>query len=203
MTFCSDCGIELVRAKRCKKCYQKKWQKENEEKCKIAAKKWKSSEGGKIANRKNSNNYAAKNRESEKIKSAKWRKENPEKAKITSRNYYLKNKESVIASNRLYRSKNIEIYRLYGALYRGKKRSSGGYVHPSYVDLLFSEQGGRCACCDVDFSSSPCQIDHVEPISKGGVHCEENLQLLCEICNKRKSDRKLVDFLKIIWAERC
>jgi len=33
------------------------------------------------------------------------------------------------------------------------------------------------------------QIDHIEPISKGGLTVSNNLQLLCRTCNLVKSDK--------------
>lgn len=33
------------------------------------------------------------------------------------------------------------------------------------------------------------RIDHLQPLSKGGTNDEENLWLLCETCNRAKSDK--------------
>lgn len=39
------------------------------------------------------------------------------------------------------------------------------------------------------FLPSVLRIDHIIPISKGGTNDEENLWLLCENCNRAKSDK--------------
>ncbi len=39
------------------------------------------------------------------------------------------------------------------------------------------------------YSPTIFQIDHIIPLSKGGTNKEENLWLLCETCNRAKSDK--------------
>ncbi len=51
---------------------------------------------------------------------------------------------------------------------------------------VYRRDGGKCVTCG---SSDNIQFDHVLPFSKGGAHTLENLQLLCQNCNLRKSDR--------------
>lgn len=46
-----------------------------------------------------------------------------------------------------------------------------------------------CACCGEKFPTRLyLQIDHIKPISKGGLTVEDNLQVLCRKCNGEKSD---------------
>lgn len=58
---------------------------------------------------------------------------------------------------------------------------------------VFYRDRGRCTECDVDLSwaldSLPReQFDHVVPLAMGGLNDITNLQLLCEPCNRAKSD---------------
>ena len=46
-------------------------------------------------------------------------------------------------------------------------------------------------CGKVMLDTVGLQIDHIIPINKGGKSVEENLQVLCSICNGRKSDKIL------------
>jgi hypothetical protein len=49
----------------------------------------------------------------------------------------------------------------------------------------------RCGFCLFQeyYSHAKFHIDHIIPISKGGTNVEENLWLVCEICNRAKSDK--------------
>lgn len=45
---------------------------------------------------------------------------------------------------------------------------------------------GKCAHCG---SRERLEYDHIVPESRGGGNTERNIELLCEICNRAKSDR--------------
>ncbi len=76
--------------------------------------------------------------------------------------------------------KIIELYPTYGIELREKiysiaKNSDGEYV---------------CANCGSKFKTRErLQIDHIIPMSKGGLTIPENLQVLCRTCNMQKSDK--------------
>jgi len=53
------------------------------------------------------------------------------------------------------------------------------------VDAIWRRDEGKCVYCG---SSINIHIDHIIPFSKGGSTSFENLQLLCQKCNLRKSD---------------
>lgn len=60
---------------------------------------------------------------------------------------------------------------------------------------VFTKAQWKCSCCRRKTHmptgcNSPLEatLDHVLPLSKGGLHTPENLQLLCRQCNSKKSD---------------
>jgi hypothetical protein len=61
---------------------------------------------------------------------------------------------------------------------------------------VFFRDRGRCVTCGVDLSwlidsLAKQHFDHMIPLARGGLNDVTNLQLLCEPCNLRKSQRKV------------
>ena len=52
----------------------------------------------------------------------------------------------------------------------------------------YERQGGICAACGEHFELSEMEGDHIDPWSVGGKTTEENCQMLCKACNRRKSN---------------
>ena len=59
------------------------------------------------------------------------------------------------------------------------------YIPRDVVDAIYRRDGGRCVYCG---STENLQLDHIIPFSKGGATTIENLQLLCQKCNLKKSN---------------
>jgi 5-methylcytosine-specific restriction endonuclease McrA len=60
-------------------------------------------------------------------------------------------------------------------------------VIPDDVKLLvWSRDGGACTRCG---AKQQLHFDHVIPVAKGGSNVPVNIQLLCQPCNLRKSDK--------------
>ena len=53
----------------------------------------------------------------------------------------------------------------------------------------FEVQNGICSSCEKQFEMSEMDADHITPWSEGGKTIEENCQLLCKSCNRRKSNK--------------
>ena len=65
--------------------------------------------------------------------------------------------------------------------------------HPSLLRFHKAEgveiQNGICGSCEKEFEMSEMDADHVTPWSEGGRTIEQNCQMLCKDCNRRKSNK--------------
>ncbi|MCY3726651.1 MAG: DUF262 domain-containing protein [Rhodobacteraceae bacterium] len=52
----------------------------------------------------------------------------------------------------------------------------------------YERQKGKCKRCKKPYNISEMEGDHIDPWSKGGKTIADNCQMLCEKCNRRKSD---------------
>jgi hypothetical protein len=53
----------------------------------------------------------------------------------------------------------------------------------------------RCAYCNQQLNQKVWELDHIEPISKGGLNTPNNLAPSCKKCNRMKSDIDLIAFV--------
>ena len=53
----------------------------------------------------------------------------------------------------------------------------------------FESQNGICRSCANEFEMSEMDADHITPWSEGGKTLEQNCQMLCKDCNRRKSNK--------------
>ena len=53
----------------------------------------------------------------------------------------------------------------------------------------FESQDGICKSCAKKFEISEMDADHITPWSEGGKTNEQNCQMLCRACNRRKSNK--------------
>jgi hypothetical protein len=62
-------------------------------------------------------------------------------------------------------------------------------------NLIKSRDSHTCRYCSVSLAAEPhllLEVDHVIPVSKGGMTAEENLQTLCWRCNRTKSNKVML-----------
>jgi len=54
---------------------------------------------------------------------------------------------------------------------------------------IYEKQKGKCVKCGNKFEISEMEADHITPWHEGGKTTEENCQMLCKDCNRRKSGK--------------
>lgn len=63
--------------------------------------------------------------------------------------------------------------------------SQSRYISATTKKIVFARDGGICKCCG---SSLNLEYDHIIPFSCGGDSKASNIQLLCQRCNRSKSN---------------
>jgi 5-methylcytosine-specific restriction endonuclease McrA len=69
-----------------------------------------------------------------------------------------------------------------------------GWAWGKFRRWQFSKQKGRCFYCFIEIVNAPpnYQIDHKQPIYKGGTNDPDNLCIACRECNQYKSYHQLM-----------
>jgi 5-methylcytosine-specific restriction endonuclease McrA len=71
------------------------------------------------------------------------------------------------------------------ALMKGERAPSRAPIPPEMARAVIKRDGQRCVECG---TPEDLQFDHVLPVALGGGTTVENLQVLCGVCNRAKSD---------------
>ena len=186
----------------CSKEERKRYEKNNKEKCRERCKQYRL---------RNPEYFKEKDRR-------KLERESPEAKKNRikrQRQYYEKNKEKLRGRNRKYRieekKNNPEAERIRSKRYRLKhpdrradltryRRAIKNNVNADNVISLevFKRDNWRCQMCNKKLKPqnkipNPLAptIDHIKPLSKGGSHTYQNIQLACYRCNCKKGNRTM------------
>lgn len=124
-------------------------------------------------NKKSSSEYWLRNKEACAERRRKWREANPD--------YDKKRREA-----------NKERYKLYWLNDAHRRRANLGT--PSELTIEYMDVLRRDPCC---YCGKPTRhIDHIEPVSLGGLHTWENLTGACSKCNLSKRTDSLLLFLR-------
>ena len=137
-----------------------------------------------------------------------WHEANPEKAALTEAKYRERNREVIAekrraraiadpaklaAYNAKHKANNPHSKRIHS---QNRRNLTVGKLSTGIADKLFELQQGKCPICKVSLKSVKTHIDHIIPISLGGLNVDANVQLLCVTCNLQKHARHPVEFMQ-------
>lgn len=106
--------------------------------------------------------------------------------------YYHTHKDQMLATSRIWHATNKDVVNAIHVTSNNKRRAAkyaNGPVESIDLETLFKRDKGICGICKEECTMNEGSIDHIVPISKGGAHTWNNVQLAHLPCNIRKGNR--------------
>jgi 5-methylcytosine-specific restriction endonuclease McrA len=171
----------------------KEWKKNNPEAVRALVRKWRRNNPDKIRLMKAA--WARENRPKINEKSRVLYAKNIDKERARTRAYRLNNIEKETDRHRKFRREHPEICSAALRRRRARKLAAGGHHSPADIIRIRRLQKDRCACCRTGLLGKG-QVDHIIALAAGGSDFAHNLQLLCRSCNRAKSARDPIEFMR-------
>ena len=127
-----------------------------------------------------------KNAERLSVRWAKYYKENSKQLRENRIKYYWNNPELERSKASQYAKEHPMLYRLAVHKRRARIKANGGELSKDIAEKLMVSQKGKCRICKKKLVGAKFHLDHIMPISKGGMNIDSNIQLLCAKCNMSK-----------------
>lgn len=136
-----------------------------------------------------------KNREKSAAAAKRWRSANLERSNESRRRWRRDNKERSAFLAKRWREKNPEKQRTImfnrNSISRGVRQS----VAHGVISSIKARQGFLCVYCCTSVVTV-FDVDHINPVSRGGGNEVSNLQILCPSCNRSKGRKTHEEFLR-------
>lgn len=112
------------------------------------------------------------NSEKTNAKNRAWRDANPERAKASREKWNLNNPTKRLERAQVRRARKLN-----------------AYIEPVNRTVVYKQANGICGICGFPVSYDKFHVDHIVPLSKGGMHCYANTQPAHARCNLKKSNK--------------
>lgn len=134
------------------------------------------------------------NRDERLKKLKEWGNKNPEKLKAAHRRWRENNRDKEREGHKRRRSttEGKQKKAIHQRARQARIRANGGGFVASDIEVLKKNQKGLCTYCKCELAEF--HIDHITPISRGGLNEKRNIQLLCPTCNLRKGNKTDLEF---------
>lgn len=141
-----------------------------------------------------------RNADKKKESARQWRLKNAERVRLTSKQYRDNNKEKIkeydakkwsdnskelYAKNRAWRAANPEIARSYDVVRERRKSIKSPVEDEEFSKFVFKEAASAAVRREKMYGFK-WQVDHMVPLSRGGFHSWENIQVIPERLNRMK-----------------
>jgi len=109
---------------------------------------------------------------------------------FTVKNFIKRQGESLTGYERVkkWRERNVEESRNMNRIQRLKKFGLDSFITTEEWQKILKKYNYQCVSCKSDGGKYPLEVDHIKPLSKGGLDNIKNVQPLCRSCNASKSN---------------
>lgn len=145
--------------------------------------------------RKESGKYRTDCKECVRAKRSKYRKENPEVVNAANRKCYATRTQQY-RDARAGMEGTKWVRRSASCNNRASAIGAKGRITSDQVRRMFESHGHMCYYCDkiLDVETKDACVEHVTPMSRGGLNVIQNCVPSCRPCNARKGNRKESEF---------
>ena len=105
----------------------------------------------------------------------------------SARRRYPARKPQIQAANNRWRAANPDRVRDIRENRRARERAA--FIEDVSRAAVYAAFDGRCGICNEPVAFAEMQLDHILPLSRGGMHEYANVQPTHEFCNKSKGAR--------------
>jgi HNH endonuclease len=121
--------------------------------------------------------------------------EDPMGNKARAAKWYAENREHAIARIKQWSKDNPDKFRAIQRTRKARKKGAEGSHSADDIAAIRLRQKDRCAYCRKPLKGKG-EVDHIEPLARGGSNWPSNLQLLCIPCNRHKSAIDPIEFMQ-------
>jgi hypothetical protein len=121
-----------------------------------------------------------------------WRRKNPEKMRAYTDRYrprvrawYLEHAEETIRRSLEWGRRNPDRVRIKNHKFRAIREAAEGSWTQQDIDRILEAQDWECYYCHQPLDESY-EVDHKQPLRRGGTNWPGNLACACRLCNRRK-----------------
>ncbi len=127
-----------------------------------------------------------------------WADSNRNKVRERDYNNYRNDPSKKLEYSKRWQKENPDKVRAREQRRRARKVGQYGAVSTNIESVLLTQQNNRCIYCQCSLSKTGFHRDHIIPLSRGGIHADENICLACPSCNMRKHTKTGVEFMRLL-----
>jgi hypothetical protein len=134
------------------------------------------------------------NREHRLALMARYRAEHKEEIAAQQQRYQQENRDKLRAYYRRWRKNNRDVRRAHERKRQAAKKGQAGFRDANELWEMYHDQNELCAYCETPLFGD-FHVDHMLPLSRGGIDGPENYAITCPPCNMAKHSKTAEEFM--------